>query len=470
MFGQHVFLTTPLLKKSSLDKEDLKNYRPVSNLSYISKLSEKVIVKQLNQHMIDNNLHEPFQSAYRSHHSTETALLRVHNDILQAIDKKNCVMLVLLDLSAAFDTIDHDILLNRFEKTLGLTGSVLSWLKSYFSERYQSVNIKGKSSEKHPLKTGMPQGSVFGPFGFPHYSGPLGAICRRHRIQYHLYADDTQLYISFTPSDCPTATSRLEACISEIRDWMKNNFLKLNDSKTEFLTFGSRHQLAKVPTLSINIGDTTVPAASSARNIGAIFDCHLSMDKQISSISQSCYLHLRNISQIRHYLSPEHTERLVCAFISSKIDHLNCLLYGLPKYKIHRLQLIQNNAARLISRTRRCESITPILISLHWLPVESRIEYKILLLTFKALNGLAPNYLSDLFISYKPPRNLRSGNMNLLKETKPCTVRFGERAFAHCAPKLWNMLPNDMRTCGTLEIFKKRLKTYLFKRTFDKFL
>jgi exonuclease III len=228
----------PLLKKPSLNKEDLKNYRPVSNLPYISKLTEKVIVQQLNDHMTSNNLHEPFQSAYRVHHSTETALLRVYNDIIESIDNKHCVMLVLLDLSAAFDTVDHAVLLNRFEDALGITGHALAWLQSYFDDRYQSVHIDKASSQKHHLKTGMPQGSVVGPFGFPSYSAPVGAICRRHGIQYHLYADDTQLYISFLPPDSPNTVKRLEACITEIRAWMRDNFLKLNDSKTSSLFLG----------------------------------------------------------------------------------------------------------------------------------------------------------------------------------------------------------------------------------------
>ena len=170
--------------------------------------------------------------------------------------------------------------------------------------------------------------------------------------------------------------------IAEIRDWMRRNFLKLNDAKTEFLVLGSKHQLAKIPSPStVSIGEARVTSATTACNIGAIFDCHLSMNHQISSICQSCYIHLRNINKIRNFLSDDATERLVCAFISSKLDYLNSLLYGLPKYQIRRLQLIQNNAARIITRTKKCVSITPTLVSLHWLPVESRIEYKIILIT-----------------------------------------------------------------------------------------
>jgi hypothetical protein len=458
---------TPLLKKASLNKEDLKNYRPVSNLPYIAKLTERVVVNQLNSHMVENDLHTPFQSAYRQYHSTETALLRVYNDILNAIDHKNCVMLVLLDLSAAFDTVEHSVLFQRLEEDLGVTGDVLQWFKSYFCDRYQSVQINGTSSKKHPLDTGMPQGSVIGPFGFPPYTSPLSIICRQYGIQYHLYADDTQLYIMFSPPDNGEATHRLEACITEIRIWMKSNFLKLNDSKTEFLILGSHHQLAKVPPSSITIGDISVSTSSTARNIGAIFDCHLSMTSHVSSICQSCYIHLRNIGKIRKFLTPEATERLICAFVSSKLDFQNSLLYGLPKCLIRRLKMIQHNAARIVTQSPKASHITPILSSLHWLPIEFRIEYKIIILTFKALHGMAPVYLKELLKPYSPVRSLRSSDTNLLQENDPRTVKYGERAFMNCAPKLWNAMPKEMRLCSEIEAFKKDLKTYLFKKAFN---
>jgi hypothetical protein len=143
----------PLIKKVLLYREDLKNYRPVSNLPYISKLTEKVVVRQMNSHMTENNLHAMFQSAYREGHSTESALLYVLNDLLHAVDSKQCVLLTLLDLSAAFDTINHSVLLQRFEQAMGITGAALEWLKSYFNGRHQFVHVEGASSASHPLIT-----------------------------------------------------------------------------------------------------------------------------------------------------------------------------------------------------------------------------------------------------------------------------------------------------------------------------
>ena len=163
----------PLLKKPDLDVEKLQNYRPVSNLIYISKLLEKVVANQIMDYMSANDLHEVLQSAYRSGHSTETALLKIKNDIDLALDRGDGVFLVLLDLSAAFDTIDHTILIDRLETWRGITGTVLKWLKTYLSCRTQSVRVGESSSVDVHLKTGVPQGSVLGPLLYLIYMLPL---------------------------------------------------------------------------------------------------------------------------------------------------------------------------------------------------------------------------------------------------------------------------------------------------------
>ena len=141
--------------------------------------------------------------------------------------------------------------------------------------------------------------------------------------------------------------------------------------------------------------------------------------------------------------------------------------HGAPKYLIRHLKLIQHHAARIVSRSPKCDSITPVLITLHWLPIDYRIEYKVLLLAFKSLNGLAPKYISDLLKQYQPPRSLRSSTMNLLVENDTRSVKYGDRAYENCAPKLWNSMPFELRCCTDLDSFKKGLKTYLFKKAFN---
>ena len=196
-------LITPLLKKPNLDPENLKNYRPVSNLPFLSEILEKIVLSQLKEHLLSNNLLDPKQSAYREFHSTETALLKVTNDILLSGDEGKVSVLTLLDLSAAFDTIDHSILCNRLNFNFGMCGIVLDWFKSYLTNRSQAVLIHGNTSNFNPLNFGVPQGSVLGPVLYTLYARPLGSVIRPYEINNHMFADDTQLNKSARPEDNP---------------------------------------------------------------------------------------------------------------------------------------------------------------------------------------------------------------------------------------------------------------------------
>ena len=191
-------IVRPLLKKPVLEKENLLNYRPISNLSFIGKVIEKVVATQLGNFMSNNNLHDISQSAYKQSHSCETALLKVLNDTHLALDQGKCVLLAMLDLSAAFDLVNHDILATRLQTELNITGTVLAWMNSYLRNRPQSVIIGSSTSARQELLTGVPQGSVLGPLLFLIYILPLRRIFQKHHVEYHSYADDIQLYVAFT--------------------------------------------------------------------------------------------------------------------------------------------------------------------------------------------------------------------------------------------------------------------------------
>ena len=463
---------TPLLKKDNLDSNDLKNYRPVSGLSFISKVLEKVVSNQLNSYKNTFHLREPMQSAYRQHHSTETAMLKIINDLLMAADRGECSLLVLLDLSAAFDTVNHTILLSRLQNRFGICGTALEWMASYLHERKQQVVIDGIYSSEATLKLNVPQGSILGPDEYSDFTEPIGAIIRQHAITPHFYADDSQLYTHFQPDSSDSrqcAVLKIEKCCADVKEWMTSNYLKLNDNKTEVVKFGTKKQLSKTDSLtSVNIGNSVINISPSAKNIGVLLDSELKMIKHINYISSSAWLHLKNIYRIRIYLTPEATTCLVHAFVTSKIDLYNCLLYGVSQCAIQKLQKVMNAAAKLILGGKKFDSVTPLLKKLHWLPVKQRINYKILLITYKALHGLAPSYLKDLLKPYRPNRNLRS-NDQLLLQIPRTNKSYGDRAFEICAPKLWNDLPLFIRESNSLVIFKKLLKTYLFNVAFDKF-
>ena len=463
-------LVTPLIKKPSLEPDDLKNYRPVSGLSFLSKVLERVVSSRLKDHLMENELLEPRQSAYRANHSTETALLKVHSDLLMAVDDGGAAFLVLLDLSAAFDLIDHRILLTRLHTNFCISDTALAWISSYLSERVQRVHVNGASSTQQELRLGVPQGSVLGPLLFSLYTTPLSEIADRHGVSIHFYADDTQVYLSSSvnKSDVEKKLSCLEDCIADIRVWMLNNRLMLNDSKTEFLVIVSPRQEGKLHVAGLNIGGCTIKPTQEARNLGVIFDKNLNMQAQIANICRVSYLHLRNIGQLRKVLDQESTEKLIHAFLTSRLDNANSLLYGLPQVSIDKLQRILNIAARVVTLTKKFSHITPILRDLHWLPVTQRIKYKILLLTYKALHGMAPSYMEDFVHTYVPGASvtLRSQDSGLLAPFKTRLSTYGDRAFPAAAPVLWKQLPKNVRDSATIDEFKKKLKTNLFNKAF----
>ena len=391
----HVLINQlPLIKKPGLDPQVLKNYRPVSNLSFLSKLIEKVISSRILTHIADNDLIDKFQSAYRCGPSTETAMLSVYSDIVTMVGKGNGSYLVLLDLSAPFDTINHDTLFVILDKYIGITGSALQLLKSYFSDRSQRVLIDNVMSGVANIVCGVPPGSVLGPLKFCLYLLPLGAILKYHGI----YADDTQLYISFKCNNPLASLPKLNNyIISDIRVWMITNKLKINDSKTEFIVFRSPQAKQDLSSLSVYVGDSIIQQSSKVRDLGVIFDQFLSFDDYISSVCRSTHFHLRNMGRIRHLLSHHATGQLLHALISTRLDYCNSVLYNLPKSSILRLQRIQNQAGRILTRSSRRDHITEVLIDLHWLKIKERIVYKILIFTFKAIiDRTAPLYLCEL--------------------------------------------------------------------------
>ena len=461
-------IVTPLLKKSSLDPDEFKNFRPVSNLPYISKLIERVIASRLNKYMSHNNLYEVYQSAYRKMHSTETALVRVQNDVLRSLDDKKCVLLLLLDLSSAFDTVCHPVLLSRLSSCLGICGTALSWFASYLAERHQAVQVGRCTSENKDLQFGVPQGSVLGPILFSIYTLPLGEIMRRHNVSFHLFADDTQIFLSFNFPEFKATCTQMENCIKDIRSWMTANYLKLNSEKTEMLFISSRFSKIDTSFCSLNFAGTIVRPTPSVCNIGAIFDSSLSLESHVNRICRSSYLHLRNLGAIRKYLTRSTAATLANAFISSKLDYLNALLVNLPDQLINKLQRIQNTAARIVTLTKRNDHITPVLASLHWLPVRARISFKVcLMILYRILHDQSPEYLKEIICVHEPTRQLRSAqNGTLLSVPRVRTAFYGDRAFSAAAPAIWNVLPNHVRLSATETVFRKWLKTPLFRQYF----
>ncbi|XP_072016946.1 uncharacterized protein [Amphiura filiformis] len=312
----------------------------------------------------------------------------------------------------------------------------------------------------------MPQGSVVGPEMFIAYSAPIEDIINGHNLCSMSYADDTQLYVLIKPSDRTSMLSKLEDCIRDIHSWLTENKLMMNDSKTELLHVKSRYARSVPEDISITIGNATIASSPEVRDLGVLFDENLKMVSHVNDICRRASYAIHRIGKLRRYLDSDNTEKLVHAFVTSRLDNCNSILVGLPDKDISKLQRVQNMAARVVTLTRKSDHITPVLYKLHWLPVRERIVYKILLLTFKILNGEAPAYLSNLVSRYIPSRTLRSASRNLLSEIPSKTVTYG-RCFSVVAPKFWNSLPDSIRNSATTAQLKSRMKTHLFKSVYD---
>ncbi len=383
---------------------------------------------------------DKFQSGFRSKYSTETALLKVHNDLMLAADSGKGAILILLDLTAAFDTIDHDILLNRLSQWVGIRGNALKWFCSYLKDRSSVVQLGNYVSDSAAYFCGVPQGSILGPILFSLYMLPLGFICRKYNVAYHLYADDAQLYLPLNAGDCDELGG-LMTCYHEIKSWMAQNFLQLNEAKTECLIFGSiipsSHMLTGLVSTASNLH-------RQVRNLGVVFDSELKFNKQVNSVVKAGFFQLRNIAKIKHFLSFDDLKHVIHALILSRLDYCNSLYLGIPAVLLNRLQLLQNATTRLLTGTKKQVSVSPVLASLHWLPVHFRVQFKVLLYVFKALHGLAPEYISDMIQVYTTTRPLRSSQKFLLKVPKSRLKSKGDRAFSVAAPRLWNDLPLEI--------------------------
>ncbi len=397
---------TPLLKKPTLNPTLLRNYRPVSLLPFIAKTLERVVFNQVTAFLTQNNLLDSNQSGFRSGHSTETALLSVVEDLRLARTASKSSLLILLDLSAAFDTVNHQILLSTLLRK-GISGSALQWFDSYLSDRSFKVSWRGEVSKSQHLATGVPQGSVLGPLLFSVYMASLGSVIHKHGFSYHCYADDTQLYLSFYPDDL-TIAARISACLADISSWMKDHPLQLNLAKTELLVVSANPSFHH--NCTFQLGSSTIAPSKTARNLGVVIDDKLNFTDHITKTARSCRFALYNIKKIRTFLSEHATQLLVQALVLSRLDYCKALLAGLPASSIKPLQLIQNAAARLIFNEPKRTHVTPLFINLHWLPIAARIKFKALMFAYRTTSGSVPLYLNSLLQTYMPSRSLRSAS------------------------------------------------------------
>jgi len=461
----------PRLKKVGADPTDVQNYRPISNLTFMSKVVEKLVCRQLTAYLEENGLFPRLQSAYRRFHSTETGILKLACDALLAADRGDVTLLGLLDLSAAFDTVDHSILIDRLQSTFGVCGPVLSWITTFISDRTQIVNFAGQQSTISVVLCGVPQGSVLGPILFLLYTADVTAIAQRHGFSAHSYADDTQLYLHVKAASCETELLRLSECISDIDSWMSSNRLRMNADKTQFIWLGTKQQLAKIHCSAVNLGTVSLPIVTEVTCLGVIFDSELTFSKHVKSVVRRCFYHMRQLRTVRKTLTTDSVKTLVHALIATRLDYCNSVFHQISAANLHALQSVLNAAARLVMRKRKYDHITATLRDdLHWLPIRQRVMYKLCTIVYKCLHAAAPPYLSELCIPVSTSAGrhfLRSATYGDLLVPRTSTSTYGPRSFAVSGPSVWNKLPATLRISPTLGQFQSKLKAVLFRSAYE---
>jgi len=225
------------------------------------------------------------------------------------VDEKHIAALVLLDLSAAFDTVNHPTLLTLLQRRFGVCGSALQWFSSYLADRTQVFSMNGTETQPIPVQCSVPQGSVLGPVKFISYTEDVGSVCNQHGVRHHLYADDKQAYIDVPPQDIATARSILTNCIHDITNWCSSRRLQLNGAKTKLIWFGSRHTLQNVnhEDLKLQLGSAVTEPDRVVRDLGVLLDDELSMKQDITKVASTCFYQLRRLRQLRCLLGQEVT-------------------------------------------------------------------------------------------------------------------------------------------------------------------
>jgi hypothetical protein len=381
------------------------------------------------------------------------------------MDNRKVVLLVMLDMSSAFDTVNHCQLLNRL-LSLGIDGDALTWFKGYLTDRCQMVAVNGCLSSTRSVGNGVPQGSVLGPLLFSTYISPLKDLFNKHGVRYHCYADDIQIYISSKPEDAVQALNRLEHCVSDVANWLADNYLALNNDKTEFIVFGTRQMLSKCPPLNFTIGGIMIKPSDVVRNLGVYFDKSMTMERHVNYVTSTSFTHIRLISRIRRSLCESTCKMLVNSLVLSRIDYCGSLYNGISRGLMNKLNMIINAATRVVKQLRKYDSVKLEIKNLGWLPAAEKIKFRTLMLIYKTLHGLSPPYLASLVtrtdslqLSNGPALRSRSHGDLMVQR---CNTSVGQRAFISFAPTLWNGLAPEEREARSITEFMNRVYRILF--------
>ena len=405
------------------------------------------------------------QSGNKRRHSTETSIIHSNDFILNAMDNKKLTASVFLDMSKAFDSLNHDLLIKKL-RHIGLSSQAILWFQSYLSSRYQRVRINSSLSDFLPVSTGVPQGSILRPLLFSVYVNDLPLSLKKCEVDS--YVDDTKKYLSFNVKDKDISITDLQQDLTSIRNWCFNNSLLINPDKTKLIVFGTKQMLSRLDDSKLSLLGKELTPCDSVRDLGVYVDPQLFYDKHILKTVSSCVSRLCQINRVKHVFDKRTLKLVINALAFSRLFYCSSVWSNTAKKNVDKLQLVQNFAARIVANKRKYEHVTPILRSLNWLPVRDQLYFRDAVLAFKCMSGLAPVYLSDKLItrSTVSKRELDTRNSQMLNIPLFRTAT-GQKTFYYWTVNIWINSNDDIKLCIDVNSFRNKLRGVLldkFKR------
>ena len=437
------------------------DFRPISLLIAFSKILEKIVAKQMKEYLINNNILDRFQSAYRQLHSTTTALVEISDNIYKSIDNSEITILVLLDYSKAFDCANHKLILAKL-KSYGFKNQALKWISSYLSNRSQQVTTDKGESSWIDLLNGVPQGSILGPLLFTILVSDISKELRF--CNYHLYADDTQLYISGKVQNILKLIENLNSDLNRIAEFSTNNCLKLNEGKTVYIIMGSKHNIDIVNGMNlppIVVNNKPIKRETVVKNLGILFDETLSWNSEINNSIRIGYLKLKQAYRFKNFLSRNSKILIVQSYILSQFNYSSIILQNLTKFQIDKLQKFQNTCVRFIMNLRKFDHISEAFSSLNLLKMYQIRDLQALTFMHKIVNHKAPSYLSSK-LNFQGDHHAHHTRFRSNIKTSRFKTKYGQNRFFNSVANKYNTISNLLDLTHSIGIytFKRKIKQH----------
>jgi hypothetical protein len=456
LWNDKVARVTPIYKNSG-DVNVATNYRPISVIGFIAKVLEKDVQCQFMSYLIENHFITLDQSAYKKFHSTSTCLHTTIDEWLQNMDDKLFTGICYLDIAKCFDTISHDLLLQKLTK-YGVHNVELQWFKSYLSDRSQFVTYNNKSSNYCNLTLGVPQGSTLGPMLFMLFVNDLPMYINNGRCA--MYADDTVVYVS---SDTVAGASQsLNDVLNNVHNWFTSNRLVLNVSKSNAMLIGNGSAAENHNNFDVLLDNSPLHTVQCTKYLGVNVDDQLKFDQHIHELVRKLNSKLSWLCRLRHSV-PRHVLEITFKSYVQPIFDYACTIWGCSKANVDAIQCLQNRAARIICsnfdivNTRGIDLVK----QLRWQTISQRIDYFLSNIMYNSVYGNAPAHLVNSVVMAGETNNLNTRISNTLKVDVPyCRTNVMKRSFIYRASNVWNEMPSNLHECPSIDNFKKGAKLF----------